>query len=371
MELFYYTSTDTMKYILKQEDIFATNIRYMNDSEEYINGLKELYQLSQKNNLLESWIEQQGLDKSLLNKIQNTFSESNLKENMQKMEYYSISFCKKNDLLSQWAIYAKESGVSIKMNFQENSYKFLTTSTIDKESAVWNLLPQEVYYFTYGSMSDKEDIYQNTAYKILDQLYTETSKDKAEWKKERWRYISTLVKRYDFYQEEEYRLVFEPTESVFPPNIEYRLDKKVLKPYLDIKCEDGWPIWEIMIGPGFNQQVVYDSVEHFLNHAKVCVGIRSTEDYIKRIKKYFKPFHEKLKKYKEYSELFDQLTDKDWIDSVKLEDAQIYFVQKLYEINKVVCEDPMCDEEVKHYFAEHHFTESGVVLTKSSIPYIF
>ena len=33
MKLYYYTSTDTMRYILGSGDIYATNIRYMNDSE--------------------------------------------------------------------------------------------------------------------------------------------------------------------------------------------------------------------------------------------------------------------------------------------------------------------------------------------------
>lgn len=46
MELYYYTSTDTMRYILEKGDIFATNIRYMNDSEEYTNGLEELFRLA-------------------------------------------------------------------------------------------------------------------------------------------------------------------------------------------------------------------------------------------------------------------------------------------------------------------------------------
>ena len=42
MKLYYYTSTDTMRYILGSGDIYATNIRYMNDSEEYTNGLNEI-----------------------------------------------------------------------------------------------------------------------------------------------------------------------------------------------------------------------------------------------------------------------------------------------------------------------------------------
>lgn len=41
-ELYYYTSTDTMRFILTKGDIFATNLKYMNDGEEYTNGLTEL-----------------------------------------------------------------------------------------------------------------------------------------------------------------------------------------------------------------------------------------------------------------------------------------------------------------------------------------
>ena len=41
-ELYYYTSSDTMRFILTKGNIFATNLKYMNDGEEYTNGLAEL-----------------------------------------------------------------------------------------------------------------------------------------------------------------------------------------------------------------------------------------------------------------------------------------------------------------------------------------
>ena len=373
MELFYYTSTDTLYYVLSKGDIFATNIRYMNDSEEYINGLQELYELAQKKELVTEWIKEKGLNESLLSRIENTFTERNLKENRETMEYYSISFCEKNDILSQWAIYAKESGVSIKMNFEKELYEFSTKSIEKEQLAKWNLLPQKVYYFTYQSMKQDEEQYKRVAYEVLNQLYEESAKDQAEWKNERWRYISTLVKRYDFYQEKEYRLVFEPNETTFPPYIEYRPDKKVLKPYLDIECDRcfGWPIWEVMIGPGFNQQVVYDSVEHLLNNGKLKVGIKNTEDYVKRVKEYLQPNSKDLETCKEYKELIGQIQQSDRSNQITLEEAKIYIVQKLREIRKEVCENNSYSKDIKNYFNKYHFTESGVVITKSSIPYIF
>lgn len=356
-------------------DIYATNIRYMNDSQEYINGLDELYHLSQNENLVREWISQQKLEENLWDKMQSVFTSRNLKANKHEMEYYSISFCKRNDLLSQWAIYAKESGVSIKMNFEEPVYNFFTVSDDDKMNAEWNLFPQEVYYFTYAAMSNQgmENQYKNVAYRILDQLYgAKSSKDTEEFKNEAWRYTSVFVKRYDFYQEEECRLVFEPGVSAYLPKIQYRQDKKVLKPYLDIECEKGWPIWEIMIGPGFNQQVVFDSVEHFLNHAKVEIGLKSSKDYAKRLEEYLKPYEKELNQCKDYKELRDWFAQIDWAsEEYSKEDVVAFCNQKMEELVNVVINSSGYSEDAKQYFREHHFTRSGVVLTKSSIPYIF
>lgn len=354
----------------------------MNDSQEYINGLEELYHLSQNEKLVREWIKQEQLDENLWNKLQNVFTLQNLEENKQEMEYYSISFCKKNDLLSQWAIYAKESGVSIKMNFeeQERVYKFFTNSDDEnsdnnKKKAEWNLFPKEVYYFTYDAMSNQgmEERYKEVAYKILNQLYgTKSSIDAEEFKNEAWRYTSAFVKRYDFYQEEECRLVFEPSASAYLPEIQYRQDKKVLKPYLNIECEKGWPIWEIMIGPGFNQQVVFDSVEHVLNHAKVKIGLKSPKDYVKRLEEYLKPYIMELNQCKDYKELRDWLAQIDWTSGEYSEEDIVFFCnQKLKDIAYIVINDSVYTKDTKEYFREHHFTKSGVVVTRSSIPYIF
>lgn len=272
------------------------------------------------------------------------------------------------------------------MNFeeQERVYNFFTNSDDEKsdnknnddnkKKAEWNLFPKEVYYFTYDAMSNQgmEEQYKEVAYKILNQLYgTKSSLDAEEFKNEAWRYTSAFVKQYDFYQEEECRLVFEPNASAYLPKIQYRSDKKVLKPYLDIKCEKGWPIWEIMVGPGFNQQVVFDSVEHFLNHAKVKIGLKSPKDYVKRIKGYLNPYINKLEQCNEYKELRDWSDQIDWESEEYSEDDVVSFCnQKLKEIVDIVINDSVY-KNIKQYFEDHHFTRSGVVLTRSSIPYIF
>lgn len=370
MELYYYTSTDTMRFILEKGDIFATNIRYMNDSEEYTNGLKELKKLADNEELVGQWLERYKRKDISVKNIKEIFTDENLNLNMQNMEYYSISFCGTNDLLSQWAIYAKEAGVSIKMNFEKNTYHFFTKGTKEGK-AEWDLLPQKVHYFTYGSMKEQREKYVENAFSILEQLYPNGLRDPVEGRNEIWRYISTFVKRYDFYQEAESRLVFQLEQSPYPPKVEYRNDKHVLKPYLDIECEEGWPIWEIMVGPGFNQQVVYNSIIHFAEHADIKNGMKTTEEYGKRVLNYFQPFKAELKDCDLYIKMEKRLSDEEAVGKIHLEDAKITIGGIVKKICRDICENRRWSDELREYIEKNCFTNCGIVISKSSIPYIF
>ena len=196
MELYYYTTTDTLRYILENGDIFATNIRYMNDSEEYFNGLKELHRLINEEDLVKKWLTERKPDNLTYEALRSAFTKEALQKNMDDADFYSISFCQKNDLLSQWAIYSRESGVSIKMNYDRNNYSFVTES-IEKQSSgniqehgsvntdkqntakpeakarfQQGILPRKVYYFTHDVMKGSE--YKDTAFEILDRLYAQS-----------------------------------------------------------------------------------------------------------------------------------------------------------------------------------------------------
>lgn len=375
MELYYYTSTETMRYILEKGDIYATNIRYMNDSEEYTSGLTALCNLTNDQKVFHDWCQKRTRKDISIDDIKRVFTYKNLEENKRDMEYYSISFCEMNDLLSQWAIYAKESGVSIKMDFTKKFYSFSAESTEakegtkEKERARWRLFPQKVFYFTYNPTQSCGTEYQDTAYEVLDRLFD--SMDPVEGISENWKYVSTFIKRHDFYQEAEQRLVFRPNLPPFPPKIQYRMDKKVLKPYIDLECENGWPVSEIMVGPGFNQQVVYDSVVHFLEHTSVKNGIENTDEYVERIRSYFRPYHEELSNCKLYQKLDENCSNKDIVSHMSLEDAQCTFAKQVKDICGEVHDNKDYGPELQTYIAANHFASCGTVVSKSSIPYIF
>ena len=64
--LYYYTSVETMRFILENANIYATNLKYMNDAEEYSNGLKELrYVINQEFGKNTELITEEDLEKSI------------------------------------------------------------------------------------------------------------------------------------------------------------------------------------------------------------------------------------------------------------------------------------------------------------------
>lgn len=151
----------------------------------------------------------------------------------------------------------------------------------------------------------------------------------------------------------------------------YRQDKNVLKPYLDIECENGWPVQKIMVGPGFNQNVVYDSVVHFLNNANVKNGMKTPEDYIKKIKVYFDPFDAGLQKLPRYKQLKKALDNGYEIRGMDLYGTQRILGNQVQSLCNEICNSKGIKRKTKEYIKNNYFSKCGIIVLKSSTPYIF
>lgn len=344
-----------MRYILKDANIFATNIKYMNDSEEYANGLKELRKI----------YEDHFGDKRI--------SYEKIRAELEKdIPIYSISFSGARDLLSQWSMYAGESGVSIKMQFEENEkYEVFDLHSQKRKLLVddkTSIYPQKVWYCTKEAMENED--YNKVADEIWEEAFSkenDVTKNDIEGNfVEYSRKITPYIKRAEFKAEQEYRMVFEKstwrnTECDF--RIDYRNSRNVLKPYLDVRCKNGWPIHEIIIGPGFNQDVVFESVRHFLNNAKLLVPKLDNNIYLSR--------------FEEYLKLCGTIPDciKELLEQQKKE---IDNAQNIYRFfynvrNSIIQKLNM--ENIENEFSEKinrtEFTKPGIILSRSRIPYIF
>ncbi len=368
MILYYYTTTEVMSYILSKGNIHATNVRYMNDSEEFVNGLREIKTL-----LLS---EHSFFDKSAKENLEKETYEENI---FNRIESFSISFTTARDLLSQWAIYAKESGVSLAMDFPEQGEMSFDTYNKKGKKVIDNytLLPKKVEYFTKGVLSPDE--YEKEAKIIIDRMKSMVATDGIMDINDDiiniWTGMAPYVKRADFGAEEEYRLVFGYNKSKkVSPRIDFRNDRNVLKPYIDIFRKDGWPIKEIIVGPGFNQDAVFKSVVYYLEKGKVLVPRISLNDFQSRIKEYFDEMERQISTSEDVVELRKKWTKIacGYSEGSKQTEANIVvnLYSDLYGFLKNTLKNTK-NPQIRNYLEQNYISEHGIICRKSKIPYLF
>lgn len=357
MDLYYYTTAETMRFILTNGDIFATHISYLNDSEEYINGLRELRSLLRSGddvtNSYKAASDRQLNDEAYRDAIKNV------------PQIYSISFSKEPDLLSQWYMYAKESGIRLKMSFtQEKELPFLVkkktqaSDTQEKREISGSL--KDVHYFTRIGMDagkyneERDEIFKTIQGYIADE---KISNDVEGNIIKIWKDIAPYIKNYEFRQEKEVRLVFKAKAGGHEEDlIEYRNSQGVLIPYLDIYKEEGWPVTEIMIGPGRNQERVFNSICHFVEHARLKIPQVEQEQNMNL-------FLEGMLNYQIEKEKIDGYR-KTITDSVKNQNI-ITYKSAIYDCLK------NASVQEQEYLNRNYYSECGVIVRKSNAPLEF
>lgn len=356
--LYYYTTADTMKYILTQGDIFATHISYLNDSEEYINGLRELREVF-TNRILD-----EKESASILN--QNIYEEA-LKEIPQ---IYSISFSKEADLLSQWYMYARESGVRLGLSFSRKKQNFEIKRKYAKKKnqkkSVKSTL-RDVHYFTRTGMPYQEYQKERKAIGQMIQEYADEigiQRDDDANDIRLWKEIAPYIKNYEFRQEKEVRLVFNavinggnPANKENVDLIEYRNANGVLIPYIDVYKKDGWPVVEIMVGPGRNQTRVFNSICHFVdNNVLKIPKINQKRNMIR--------FIEGMSFYQVDTSSIDAYR-KEIEETVANGQGILTYREQIYDIlkNKVGHE--------REYLDRNYYSNCGIIIRKSNAPYEF
>jgi len=361
--LYYYTTAETMKYILTQGDIFATHISYLNDSEEYVNGLRELRELF--------------LDKKLGGiETQEYLSGDAYRETLKDIpEIYSISFSREADLLSQWYMYARESGVRLGMSFSQERQKFrIKQKEGEKEKEKQNgkdekkpdrsveSVLKDVSYFTRIGMSTQE--YENKTDAIVQMINDYAKEIGVENDLEAngirlWKEIAPYIKNYEFRQEKEVRLIFNAATGGHGSGadlIEYRNANGVLVPYLDIYREEGWPVVEIMVGPGRNQERVFNSICHFVDNNFLRIPKVNEAESMRRFIGGMSSYQVKQNQIDEYcSEI-----ERDVSEGKEI----ITYKGRIYDILSGA-------ERGREYLDRNYYSDCGIIVRKSNAPYVF
>ena len=302
--IYHYTSIENMVHIIKDNCLFASHLKYLNDYEEYNTGYKYLYQrIKYKKNFkkfIKSEFEQligespKRSDYSIFLKgSRGVTSEFYLRSILP--EVYIISFCEEGDSLNNWISYAKENGVSIEFNF--SGFKFYDysleairenyiTKGVDEKDFYdvvnFNCVPTKIEYVNEEDLNLKEkftNLVNEYANKYQDDLDTEQRIPDF------WYWLVSLcnlvpfMKTHEFTYEQEVRIAVRGSGEKFDTSkgtkeaitniVHYRVKNNVIIPYMKV----GWkksdetnslPIKSITIGPGKNQQAIFESVVQFI-----------------------------------------------------------------------------------------------------------
>lgn len=275
---YHYTSIDGFMSILQNRDFWISNIRFMNDSQEFENG-KEICKHIVRNKLEVC----DSNTKLFLEKILE-ISESNRSEGVNaisKKDIYALSFCNDGDILSQWQFYGNN-GVAIgfENGFDINSGIVLMNEDQYLEEIALippeNMMPHdELHLFPYDiiyadSMKKRiiEEIleiginyFQRWGTDVLDMSVAGVS--------DALFYYFALMKDGHFSHENEKRFLYYTDKD--NSRVHFRRRGNILLPYkkmkiLDCNCRphEKFPIFDIVIAPSSQAEYVRESIIFFL-----------------------------------------------------------------------------------------------------------
>ncbi|BBJ65310.1 DUF2971 domain-containing protein [Enterobacter asburiae] len=251
MKLYHYTDLNGLKGIIENGSLWATNLYFLNDSQELLHGMECIRKAIP--------FITDSLPRDYVNYIVESMNKYDLR---QSKNAYNISFCLEPELLSQWRGYASSQGVCL----QFESDDLLQSLNFDDCEYVSN----KVIYCEKGeTIQAKEQIIN--FFNSLKQVENEEHRMLLE-PLHAAKFASTVTpffKNDRFMEEKEFRFVLYPIKGVH--EINFRVGKNGLIPYIEIKAHQGdkyrgrMPIEKVIIGPSSNSELMQNGIRMLLD----------------------------------------------------------------------------------------------------------
>jgi hypothetical protein len=269
MLIYHYTRLDAFQKIVSSQEIFATSIRYLNDSSEFV------YQYKLLNDVLPEFL---ASDSPEFEKLSNLLVDDATFRISQGI--FVSCFCKKGDLLSQWRGYGAGVRDGVALGFDtdvlealiRDSYSRPRTDLADPQS------PPD-FSFDGPTCSLKACIYARK--EQLDQKRRVLGAFESLGTEETILKIAAIllgsdaarVKHPSFSEENEWRLIYKPGQD--PSTVDYRVGQSTLVPFVRIDLSSVFhrALKKVVIGPTPNESASSSSIEGFLERH----GLADTE----------------------------------------------------------------------------------------------
>lgn len=242
--LFHYTSHQNLLSIAQTKMLWATNIHFLNDSEEFKNALAIT-----RNCIGEA---KKGKDPKTSKFLDNLMAKI---DTIAELNIHIISFTANGDLLSQWRAYCSSGGVSVGFKYNDlltlaikNSFSLRKCIYDDhqKKEIIHEVINLHLEFF---KKLESEEILFNGFIGLLAK-------------------IAPCFKHQAFHEEQEWRLISEPI-SVEDKNIGIRIKGNLMYPYYKFSLE-GLPDRNARKNLSFDRFIISQPTAH--NLSRIAFG---------------------------------------------------------------------------------------------------
>jgi hypothetical protein len=280
--LYHYTSIDGAKGILGENSLLASQIHFLNDTQEfkYSIGIFQKVLAELRKELPEITMRAIGgppppsSDPNVVLRIlYGSMEDLILAPELEKPPICVFSLSEEGDLLSQWRGYCPPGG-GYSIGFRSDSLtQFLKTHGL--------YLSPCIYYDTNQEAAVKEAVT-----KIRDATLKRLSPSGVEIQKVIEEHViqffidfsrvASTLKHPSFHQESEWRII---SGLIANENMSFRVRKSMLLPYFSISFKDFEPflIDEIIIGPAPEQLLAESSLRQFVLQKKLNISIKTSK----------------------------------------------------------------------------------------------
>ncbi|MBV7518928.1 DUF2971 domain-containing protein [Ensifer sp. ENS12] len=241
----HYTTLEGFRSIITNNQLWVSNIRFLNDRREMDHGLSEATKF------LDERASSKGMsdDTRLFAAVKKRIKDSGIPS------AYACCFCEQNDSLGQWRGYTGGTqGIAIEFY----------ASGLRQQFKASNATLQKVIYGQDETRRVLEQEVDSLFNQINGDLFADVpGDDRLERFETLLLQLAPRFKHKSFEDEREWRLII--SEPARQTQIEYRTKDNVLVPYIKLGTPNvPLPINRIRIGPGKDMDITLQSVELFL-----------------------------------------------------------------------------------------------------------
>ena len=251
---YHYTSFQGLSGIVKDRELWATNIHYLNDYSEFRNAVQDVDTII-RNRLPDAGPAHAAIYRKILDHL----------ERSSEISIYVSSFSEDEDLLSQWRGYAGGSGVSIGFSFADirelaERSDFLVIKCIYDAETKHNILIQILNQITQiwaPRLSSDPDLDEQAAinFRNIFLRYAPAFKNGSFREEAEWRLVSPPVAC------NHESIAFRHTSTMLVPYYRFKLDALGKK---GLRGSDDLCIRTITVGPNNNRDLAKSSISMLL-----------------------------------------------------------------------------------------------------------